>query len=120
MRDMVLELVAELHKRRERGLEIYGKPVDPSSEDLLFWLQNMKEEQIDSILYGMAAMERVTEMMSRINELEEKLSVAQDRIKVLESGLRLAEVTKVTAEDELKMWKRLHNKQQQRNEKESQ
>lgn len=82
--DMVLKLVEELHRRRQRGLEVYGKPVDPDSEDVEFWLRNAVEEGIDQVLYQMAALVTVRKMRLRITELEEKLTKAEDRITQLE------------------------------------
>lgn len=80
MRDLTQELIDALQKRRQKGLETYGKPVDPDAESVEFWLNSLIEETLDASQYGLAALETVRKLRDRITELEDKLVIAHEEL----------------------------------------
>lgn len=77
-RDITLELIEALHRRREKGIATYGKPVDPDAESVEFWLSEGIDEALDWAQYSSAALECVRKMRERIVHLESKLADEQD------------------------------------------
>lgn len=86
-RDLTLELIQSLHRRREKGIATYGKPVDPDAKSVEFWLSEGIDEALDWAQYSSAALECVRKMKERITELEEKLADAQDENRELQRRL---------------------------------
>ena len=78
-RDVALELITEIIKRRDKGLAVYGKPVDPNSLSLREWLVHLKEELGDAHLYSIAAIDRVLDLEEELRDVKRQLEEARSQ-----------------------------------------
>lgn len=86
-RDLTLDLVISLLQRRQKGLETYGKPVDPDDLDVEEWLVHLTEEALDASQYGTAALEGVRKLKAENENLRLELQTTLNRVTELENEL---------------------------------
>lgn len=79
MRDLWLEIIADMEARRQKGLATYGKPV--SGDACEEWLQHASEEFLDGLVYAKAAKVYVEGLKQQIIEQAQLICNLKDILK---------------------------------------
>ncbi len=75
--DLWLVIMAEIERRRQKGLLDYGRPV--AADDTIDWLAHAEAEFLDGAVYCRAARGVVEQMRLRMTTLEDKVNTLIDQ-----------------------------------------
>lgn len=75
--DIWLDIIAEMHQRRQIGLEQYKVPV--TADPAVNWLQHLKEELLDAVVYAQAVI-GISEQLQDLQEKYDKLLAEHEQL----------------------------------------